>query len=296
MVCCRAQSAPNFPNNIYRRHLLSAATIGAGTAILSFPSTVWAAAGPLTVAPEVGDCLECIGSVNDTLQTCPLEGNPSCVSTLNDDEAHFIAPWEWTSEERSAAVLRLISVATGGEYEPGFQEGGVNGISTVDAAKFVVQGVAAVVSNQPDFYPERPKPKRATSAPKFNGTLIERKTSEAGSDYVYIVFDDQSENPIDMEFLFIPGDTLVNIRAASRAPPLSNGKLGFSLTKGLVFDKNLAGKKAEELRKALKWDIAPVITDFDVSFNAEVPTVIDKIFRPNQSNFQPSGEPYPENK
>lgn len=31
--------------------------------------------------------------VNETLNACPLDA-PSCISTLNDDEPHFAAPWQ----------------------------------------------------------------------------------------------------------------------------------------------------------------------------------------------------------
>ena len=51
-----------------------------------------AAAVPVPAAPQTGDCTSCIGEVNETLNTCNLD-TPSCISTLNDDEGHFAAPW-----------------------------------------------------------------------------------------------------------------------------------------------------------------------------------------------------------
>ncbi len=51
------------------------------------------------------------GEVETTLNVCS-ESSVSCVSTQNDDEAHFLPPWSYDGT-REAAVLRLISVATG---------------------------------------------------------------------------------------------------------------------------------------------------------------------------------------
>ena len=42
---------------------------------------------------------------------CPEE-SASCVSTQNDDEAHFLPPWSYDSG-RAAAVDQLIGAATG---------------------------------------------------------------------------------------------------------------------------------------------------------------------------------------
>ena len=89
---------------------------------------------PIPPAPQSADCADCIGEINNTLNACSLESQ-SCVSTLNDDEVHFAAPWEHdlTTE---AAVAQLIEVATGGAYEPGL----INepfGVSRGDAGKRV---------------------------------------------------------------------------------------------------------------------------------------------------------------
>ena len=85
-----------------------AATASALTAL-----TVSAAAAELPPAPPVGACTDCIGEVDSTLNVCALD-RQSCVSTQNEDEDHFVAPWQYSlTANRAAAIRQLISVATG---------------------------------------------------------------------------------------------------------------------------------------------------------------------------------------
>ena len=65
----------------------------------------------LAPAPPVGNCPDCVGEVNGVLNACQL-GSLSCVSTLSDDAAHFVAPWEYEGS-RDAAIQLLEDVATG---------------------------------------------------------------------------------------------------------------------------------------------------------------------------------------
>ena len=81
--------------------------------------------------------------VNETLNACPLDA-ASCVSTLNDDEAHFSAPWEFDGS-RDAAVAALIAVVTGGQYEAGLIDS-FGGIKQTDAAAYIAKGVFAVAT------------------------------------------------------------------------------------------------------------------------------------------------------
>jgi hypothetical protein len=57
----------------------------------------------------------------------------------------------------------------------------------------------------------------------------------------------------------------VNVRAVSRVQPESSGfsfggrgQLALSMSDGLVVDRNIAQRKMEALRKALRWTITPV--------------------------------------
>ena len=81
--------------------------------------------------------------VNETLNACPLDA-ASCVSTLNDDEAHFSAPWEFDGS-RDDAVAALIAVVTGGQYEAGLIDS-FGGIKQTDAAAYIAKGVFAVAT------------------------------------------------------------------------------------------------------------------------------------------------------
>lgn len=226
------------------------------------------------------------------------------MSTLNDDEVHFIAPWEYESTTEDA-VARLCDVIQGGEYAPP-----VTGISSADAAAYIGAATVAVFSDpfpkERGVLPDRPKVRRAaqSSIVPFKGTILERSTTPGGSQYVKVTLfpeegdaDDQTEI-IDAEFLFLRGDNIVNVRATSREQPetdgFKKGKLSVNMT-GFVVDKNLARRKVDALRKALGWNIATVMVDFDPAFNAEVPTVVERIFNPfsEKNAFKPSGIPYP---
>ena len=67
------------------------------------------------------------------------------------------------------------------------------------------------------------------------------------------------------------------------------------MTQGFVIDKNIARRRMDSLQRALGWQPATVLTDFNPQFNAEVPTVIERVFNPlsGRNAFKPSGIPYP---
>lgn len=66
---------------------------------------------------QVGDCVECVGEVHGSLNTCSL-ASVSCISVQNDDAQHFMAPWTY-EKSREAAITQLLDVATGGQDESG---------------------------------------------------------------------------------------------------------------------------------------------------------------------------------
>ncbi len=70
-----------------------------------------ARAAEIPSAPAVGVCADCIGEVEGSLNACQLDYS-SCVSTSNDDEEHFVPPWQYDNKTDDA-VRRLIDVATG---------------------------------------------------------------------------------------------------------------------------------------------------------------------------------------
>jgi hypothetical protein len=226
----------------------------------------------------VGDCTECIGEVNETLNACTLD-SASCVSTLSDDEAHFAAPWAFDGE-RGAAIELLLAVAGGGQFDPGLIDT-FGGVKQTDAAAFIAKGVLAVVAG--GDMPERPQRQRKGAADfvPFDGQVVERRTTPGGAEYVRITLGTAGGSAgevadpstvIDAEFLFLPDDNIVDVRAASRVEPEgglgSGGQLALSFTEGLVLDRNVARRQMERLRTALRWEPVPVIADFNPAFNS----------------------------
>lgn len=77
------------------------------------------------------------------------------------------------------------------------------------------------------------------------------------------------------------GDNIVDLRASTRLKPTqADGKLSLSLSKGIVYDQNLAQRQLERLRKALQWESVPVITGFDPRFNQDKPLFFEKLYQP----------------
>ena len=224
----------------------------------------------------------------------------SCISTLNVDEAHFAAPWEFESTTDDA-VAQLCRVVEGGDYEAA-----VTGVSKLDAAGYIAKSTIAVFSDpfpkERGVLPERPKIRRASadSIVRFRGKVLENEKTPGGSTYVRVRIDgDDATETIDAEFLFLAGDNIVNVRAVSLEQPETDsnkgGKLALSMTQGFVIDKNIARRRMDSLQRALGWQPATVLTDFNPQFNAEVPTVIERVFNPlsGRNAFKPSGIPYP---
>lgn len=279
--------------------------LSAAAATVLLAAAQQAGAAPVPPSPKVGDCLECVGEVNETLNNCKLDSK-SCVSTTSDDSVHFEAPWQFDGD-RNAAIAQLLAVATGGAYDPGLINT-FGAISQTDAAAYIAKGVLAVATG--GDMPEQPKRQRKQKNDyvPFDGAVVERRTTPAGAEYVRVVLGTAGgaaadvadpSSVIDAEFLFLADDTIVNVRAASRAEPegglRSGGRLALSFTDGLVVDKNVARRRLEALRTALRWEVVPVVTDFNTMFNAEAPVFVEKLFDPfsQRASFEPSGMSYP---
>ena len=86
------------------------------------------------------------------------------------------------------------------------------------------------------------------------------------------------------------GDNIVDIRTASRRDPgLRGGNVSLSLSYGVQFDTNIAKREMEEMRKALRWEQTPVVTDFDPRFNQRRPLFFEKLYQPflrDKQNFE----------
>lgn len=80
---------------------------------------------------------------------------------------------------------------------------------------------------------------------------------------------------------FPADDNIVDIRASSRGTPgQSDGQVSLSLSKGLVYDQNIAQRQLERLRKAMQWESAPVITGFDPRYNQNQSLFFEKLYQP----------------
>lgn len=62
-------------------------------------------------ADKEEDSLYTLGEINGVLNACPLN-SLSCASTQNDDQDHFIPPWQYDGDLQSAKE-RLLQIATG---------------------------------------------------------------------------------------------------------------------------------------------------------------------------------------
>lgn len=79
----------------------------------------------------------------------------------------------------------------------------------------------------------------------------------------------------------------MDIRASSRGTPdQSDGKVSLSLSKGLVYDQNIAQRELERLRKAMQWESVPVITGFDPRYNQSQPLFFERLYQPFLSKSQ----------
>lgn len=71
------------------------------------------------------------------------------------------------------------------------------------------------------------------------------------------------------------------LRAASRADPEPlQGQLELSFQYGLSFERNSARGRLETLRKALRWEAAPVLTGWDAKYNNDEPLFFERLYQP----------------
>ncbi len=73
----------------------------------------------------------------------------------------------------------------------------------------------------------------------------------------------------------------MDIWAASRGRPgLQDSQVGLSFSEGVVYDRNIAKRRMEQLRKAMQWETAPVITDFDPRYNNKRLLWFERLYQP----------------
>ncbi|KXZ47949.1 hypothetical protein GPECTOR_31g311 [Gonium pectorale] len=229
------------------------------------------------------------------------------------------------ADPREAAVERLLDVATGGYYEPGLSTDPyvTNGYSRFDAAAYLLQRALNSATGAPP--PARPQPQLDSRGFRaFDGQVVDRHTTADGSIYLRIRFGGggggvvgaagpgspegggggsgggggglteqprlvgAGSAPLDAEFLFPAGDSIVTLRCAeapsasggSPSEAAASGRLALSFERGLEWETNDARRRMELLRKALRWDVVPVISEFDPKFNNDKPLWFERLYEP----------------
>ena len=220
-----------------RAALFSLLACGAGPGGALCAGPAFASASP---APPAGDCPECVGVLNDLLNSCPAESE-ACVSSQNDDETHFAAPWAY-SGARVDAMRRIVEVVTdpsGRGIDPVAYRGG----KARDRLK---------VSTAVTAYDE-------SSGYVYLRIATSGDTGDARRDA-------DLTQTFDVELLLWDDDEVVNVRCAARDRP-KTGTWSLSYVDGVRFSRNAARDVAESIRVALGWEILPVISGFDPRFN-----------------------------
>ena len=77
----------------------------------SITGTQWAGRAAAAEQRVEEDALYAVGEQFNNLNACAL-ASASCVSTQNDDEKHFIPPWQYDGPQ-ATAIARLVAIATG---------------------------------------------------------------------------------------------------------------------------------------------------------------------------------------
>ena len=194
--------------------------------------------------PPVGDCPECVGVLNDLLNSCPAESE-ACVSSQNDDESHFAAPWAY-SGARADAMRRVVEVVTdpsGRGVDP-----------------------KAYRTNGKDSSRDKLRVNTSVAAYDESSGYVYLQIAFAERDDTVSAEGEKTTATFDLELLLWDDDEVVNVRCAARDRP-KTGVWSLSYVDGVRFSRNAARDVAESVRVALGWEILPVISGFDPRFN-----------------------------
>ena len=231
-------------------------------------------------SPESGACADCVGEYNGYLNTCD-RARTSCVSSQNDDAAHFAAPWAYEGA-RVDAMKRLVGVASGdvaarGRAGDDIMRSRGRG-ARAEGGRDVSRKVLSFVSRV-EAFDEELGYVRLALAPRDGSSGDETLAED----------DDRFGGVFDAEFLFMDNDEVVNVRVAQRGEnERRRGKLKLSYTDFVAFDDNLARSRAEELRIAIGWELIPVIAAFDPKWSDKETLWFERLF--NAASGRPSPE------
>jgi len=231
------------------------------------------------------------------LSSCP-EVSESCVSTTNDDEAHFLNPWGF-SMGKDNAMRELVMVALGNKEGEGYfsyddgrdlrastaVRGGSLGIEAMrkKARESALRDLA--LENRDDGNSNMPEMKGplgdCLEYDVDNGKIVLRLFDVPGGmkDSDVIV----SESDVfDAEFYFLDNDAIVDVRIAARDAP-KGGSFALSYDQGIKFEKNRARNLADTIRQKLGWEIVPVIASFDPKWDSKRRMWFEDILDPQEN-------------
>jgi hypothetical protein len=230
------------------------------------------------------------------------ELSESCVSTTNDDEAHFINPWGF-SMSKAQAMKELCEVAIGNKGGEGYFEyntsknvvgnaiarsdkvrGGSVGIEAMrkKARESALRDLQMESSKEDDLEPPKMMTGPLGDCLEYdvkNGKIVLRLFDrKVGEDEI---IDDESEI-FDAEFYFLENDSIVDVRVAARDAP-KGGVFAISYDQGLKFEKNRARALADNIRQKLGWEIVPVIASFDPKWDSKRRLWFEDILDPTET-------------
>ena len=234
------------------------------------------------------------------LSSCP-EVSESCVSTTNDDQAHFLNPWGF-SMSKANAMRELVMVALGNKEGEGYfsyDEGRDSRVST--AVRGASVGIEAMrkkarESALRDLALEEKGggDLNTSSMPEMKGPLGDCIEYDVNNGKIVLRLFDvpggvkdpdiviNESDVFDAEFYFLDNDAIVDVRIAARDAP-KGGTFALSYDQGIKFEKNRARNLADQIRQKLGWEIVPVIASFDPKWDSKRRMWFEDILDPQEN-------------
>jgi len=234
------------------------------------------------------------------LSSCP-EVSESCVSTTNDDQAHFLNPWGF-SMSKANAMRELVMVALGNKEGEGYfsyDEGRDSRVST--AVRGASVGIEAMRKKAREsalrdlaLEDKGGGDLNTSSMPEMKGPLGDCIEYDVNNGKIVLRLFDvpggvkdpdiviNESDVFDAEFYFLDNDAIVDVRIAARDAP-KGGTFALSYDQGIKFEKNRARNLADQIRQKLGWEIVPVIASFDPKWDSKRRMWFEDILDPQEN-------------
>lgn len=234
------------------------------------------------------------------LSSCP-EVSESCVSTTNDDQAHFLNPWGF-SMSKANAMRELVMVALGNKEGEGYfsyDEGRDSRVST--AVRGASVGIEAMRKKAREsalrdlaLEDKGGGDLNTSSMPEMKGPLGDCIEYDVNNGKIVLRLFDvpggvkdpdiviNESDVFDAEFYFLDNDAIVDVRIAARDAP-KGGSFALSYDQGIKFEKNRARNLADQIRQKLGWEIVPVIASFDPKWDSKRRMWFEDILDPQEN-------------